>query len=1048
MKRVFHHPEAPKGGKKYWRSSEELSELAQTPEFQQAVEREFPAGAAEFDQDEVSRRHFIKLMGASTALAGLGLAACRRPTLELVPFSHGVEWAIPSKPVFYTSSMPSPRGFIPLVVTTNDGRPTKIEGNPLHAMSNGGTDVFAQASILSLYDPDRAQNFLQNGQLSSEKQFTDYLQQVLPTLAADGGAGLAFVVERNASPTRERLRDLIATKYPQARWCVYEPLGDDLYRQAAQIGFGDGVLPQPVISKADVIVSLDSDFLNAVEGTPDMARDFSNRRRVEKVGDKMNRLYAVENRFTITGGMADHRLRLPASQIGAFAVALAKKLGDPTLAPLADAINKSVQTAQIPDDWVSALAEDLVAARGRSLVLVGERQPVAVQLLGFGINQVLGNVGATLVGKPLTEKPSVSLASVASDIDDKKITCLVMIGGNPAFNAPVDLNWDKLQDKVPHIIRLGMYVDESSQGAHWHVPAAHYLEAWADGRAVDGSYVSVQPMIMPLFGGWSELDLLAFFAGLPKPKSSELIQDTFKQLAAAANFNDAWVKFLHDGFLAGSAAGERPLFFQTTAAAMYVGEHSSTPALMGEDAYEVVLVPDAKLIDGRYANLGWLQEMPDPVTQLTWDNAAIVSPATAKKLGVREHKVGVEVHDVIEIVFEDQRRLEIVALPVPGHADHSITIALGYGRKAPGYISKGAGVNAYPLRTSAEPYIALGAKVRKTDRTYPLALAQDESHMQGSLFVREATLEQYEKQPNFAQVAGLDAEAVNSVDIYTRPTYNAPNQWGMVVDLNTCTGCNACVIACQAENNIPIVGKEQVLKGRRMHWIRMDRYFASADNDDTNPEMVIEPVMCQHCEAAPCEAVCPVNATVHSDDGLNVMAYNRCIGTRYCANNCPFKVRRFNFFNFNERPIQDHDLYKGPLTPFGMKETLKLQKNPNVTVRMRGVMEKCTFCVQRIEMARIATKVKAGDSDNVTIPVDSFKSACQQACPSEALVFGDIKNPESKVSKLRASDKNYELLKYLNLHTRVTYLARLRNPNPKMPGADQVAGYEWNVKES
>jgi molybdopterin-containing oxidoreductase family iron-sulfur binding subunit len=1012
------------------------------------VEREFPAGAAEFDTDEVSRRHFIKLMGASTALAGLGLAACRRPTLELVPFSHGAEWSIPSKPVFYTSSMPSPRGSIPLIVTTNDGRPTKIEGNPLHPLSNGGTDVFAQASILSLYDPDRSREFLQNGQSASEKQFLEYLEKLLPTLKADGGAGLAFVVETSTSPTRERLRGELEKQFPQARWCAYEPLGDELFQQAAQIGFGDGVLPMPVLSKADVIVALDADFLNANEGTPDLARDFSARRRVEKVGDKMNRLYAVENRFTITGGMADHRLRLPASQIGAFAVALAKKLNDPALLPLADAIAKSVAGVAISDAWVSALADDLLAAKGRSLILVGARQPVAVQLLGFAINQVLGNVGLTLVGKSLTEKPSAKLADIASDINDKKLTCLVVLGGNPAFNAPADFNWDKLQDKVPNIIRFGMYVDETSQGAHWQVPAAHYLEAWGDGRAADGSYVSVQPMIMPLFGGWSELDLLAVFAGLLKPKSAELIQDTFRQLAPSVAFDDAWVKFLHDGFLAGSATGERPLFFQTTAAAMYVGEHNSTPALVGEEAFEVVLVADSKLIDGRYANLGWLQEMPDPVTQLTWDNAALVSPATAKKLGVREHRVGVEVHDVIEIVFEDQRRLEIVALPVPGHADHSITIALGYGRKVPGYISKGAGVNAYPLRTSSEPYIALGAKVRKTDRTYPLALAQDESHMQGSLFVREATLEQYAEHPDFAQTAGIDAHAPGSVDIYTRPTYNAPNQWGMVVDLNICTGCNACVVACQAENNIPVVGKDQVLKGRRMPWIRMDRYFASQDNDDTEPEMVIEPIMCQQCESAPCEAVCPVNATVHSDDGLNVMAYNRCIGTRYCANNCPFKVRRFNFFNYNERPIQNGDLYKGPLTHFGMADTLKMQKNPNVTVRMRGVMEKCTFCVQRIEMARIATKVKAGASDDITIPVDSFKSACQQACPSEAIVFGDIKNPESRVSKLRAQDRNYELLKYLNLNTRVTYLARLRNPNPKMPGADRVAGFEWNVKES
>ncbi len=1060
MKNIFQHPPEPATGRKYWRS---LEELAETPEFKERLEREFPQGAAEFNGDEVSRRHFLKIMGASTALAGVGLSGCRRGELHLVPFTKSVEWAIPGKPLFYASSMPARDGYIPLIVATHDGRPTKIEGNPLHPISNGATNSFAQASVLDLYDPDRSKVFKSSGEQVDAAQFAANLDQIIKGLEADGGAGLAFLVEENNSPTRERLRAEIERKYPSARWCVYEPLGSDAKTEALNIAYGPGVHVSSAIDKADVILALDSDFLGFPEGTLEDIRAFSSRRRVGKPGDKMNRLYVVENRYTVTGGMADHRLRVPASHIGAFALQLAEQVAaltsDSGLAKLTQSIQKPAVPVKFTDKWVEETAKDLVAAKGASLVLAGPRQPVAVQLLVQSINSALGNLGKTVIGRQQFTKPGISIAELRREIDNKKITTLFILGGNPVYNAPADLNWAKAQASVPNVIRLGLHEDETSKVAKWHVPAAHYLEAWGDGRTADGAYVSVQPMILPLYGGWSELDILARLAGLPKPQGPELVQETFRQVGKPGDFNADWNKFLHDGFVAGSNVNGRVLFFMASAAAAQVQEKAALPPVAGPDAIEVVLVADARVDDGRYANNGWLQESPDPITKLTWDNAALISPATAEKLGLDTRPdLGRVEFEVVEVKFDDARRIEIPVLVTPGHADNSLTISLGYGRTMDGMICKGTGVNAYPLRTTAQPYFAVGAKVKPTGAKYRLAVTQGHHNMEGRALVREATMERYQSHPDFAKKMFMDAElpAGGNPSLYTHPPLDAAWQWGMAIDLNTCTGCNACVIACQSENNTPIVGKDQVINGREMHWIRMDRYFASMDAHDPDPEMVMQPMLCQQCENAPCETVCPVNATVHSDDGLNVMAYNRCIGTRYCANNCPFKVRRFNFFDYGQRPIQHikhgpleaQGLYFGPLTKKGSPETIKMQRNPNVTVRMRGVMEKCSFCVQRIQEAKIAAKVKAGGTDEVVIPTDSFQSACQQACPSEAIVFGNLSDPDSKVVKLKAQEKNYRLLEYLNVSTRVSYLARIRNPNMHMPDAKKVAAFQFEEEHA
>jgi molybdopterin-containing oxidoreductase family iron-sulfur binding subunit len=1047
-KRVFQHPPEITGGRKYWRS---LGQLEDTPEFRQWLEREFPQGASELQSGEVSRRAFLQLMGASAALAGLTLTGCRRPEKHLVPFSRGVEWSIPGKALFFATAQPARGGHAPLVAATHDGRPTKIEGNPLHPFSNGATDTFAQSSLLDLYDPDRARTFKHGGKAASAEAFEKALDGVIA--AAGDGSGLAFLLEENHSPTRERLRKQISAKFPKALWAVYEPAGNDAVKAASKAVFGDGILPGIDLSKADVVLALDADFLGQ-DGTTADARAFSRRRKADG-GNPMNRLYVVENRFTVTGGMADHRLRLPASQIGAFllevATAIAEKSNDAALKKIVEAAPKLPPQSAA---WVAPLAEDLLAHQGASLIVIGSRQPAAVQALAFAVNAALGNLGKTLIGRKAPAAPAASIADLSREIDGGKVAALIIIGGNPVYNAPADLEFGKKLGKVKTVLRLGFHEDETAPLAHWHGPLAHYLESWGDGLAPDGSYVAVQPMILPLFGGWSELDLLARCLALPKPKGPELVQETFKQVFVGGDFAVEWPRFLRDGF-AGGVPAPAPLTLNSDAVAALAKESFPSAVLAG-DAFEIVLPADYSVDDGRYANNGWLQEFPDPITKLTWDNAALISPATAKKLRVKDG-------DIIEVTM-GTTRVEIPALVAPGHADHSITIPLGYGRTAAGRVGNvsattesylfddamvSGGFNAYPFTTSAEPYIRVGATVRSVGRKYRLAITQEHGSLEGrgADLVREGTVEQYKKDPAFAQTLGMDSHIPENRSLYSNPPLDDQHQWAMTVDLNACVGCGACMVACQAENNIPIVGKRQVIDGREMHWIRCDRYFASGpdengkyDQDMHDPELVSQPMMCQHCENAPCETVCPVNATVHSTDGLNVMAYNRCIGTRYCANNCPFKVRRFNFFDYNERQIKE--LRKWNLiSEKGMEDTFKLSKNPNVTVRMRGVMEKCTFCVQRIQEAKIAAKTKAQDSADTRIPADSFTVACAQVCASEAIVFGDKNNPESSVSKVRASDRAYEMLKYLNIKSRVLYLARIRNPNPKMPDAGKVAAY-------
>ena len=1101
MKRIFHHPPEATTGRRYWRS---LEEFAQTPEFKARLAQEFPQGAAEFQRDELSRRSFMQLMGASVALAGLGLTGCRRPELHGVPYTKGVEWQIPGKALHYATAMPRRGGALPLIATTYNGRPTKLEGNPHVPGHTGSTDAIGQAAILDLYDPDRSKVVLkakERGKDYVEATMEDFWEEftiLRRDYLKNGGDGLAILAEPSTSPTRARLRGLLQQQFPKLMWVEYDPWAS----QAATAVSYD-------LAKADVIVSLDCDFLGASEGTVQNIHGFAQGRRRLEHGGKMSRLYAIESRLSLTGSMADHRLRIPSSSIAGIVSLLANKLGSGG--------GNSFGAFNDPkiDAWISAMAADLDSARGRAVVMCGSQQPADVHAAVAAINQALGATASPLPA--LSSTPAFPLGDLAEQISMGAIKTLFVFGGNPAFNAPADLGLGDQIGQIEQVIRLGCHVDETSAASTTHVPAAHFLESWGDAVTHQGVYLSQQPLILPLYGGLSELEILGQLAGLPAPKGAEYIQDTFKAMAGASAPNgetadNAWRQFVHDGH----AKIVNPFPASTTTASSPSPSPSPAPAPLNSGEYELVFTLGT-IDDGRYANNGWLQEMPDPVTKLTWDNALLMSPKTATALGVNVGTVNdsgsdlpdtdfsprtsnspvavdpITAYPMVKITTPDDRTMELPVLVAPGTADQTLVLALGWGRTAPRLteasreiltsplrVAEGAGFNAYELRTAATPGFVTGVKVEKIDKTYPLAITQEHNSMEGRGIVREASLEKFQGDRHFVEEIGIDKDVPqgeltgyqNFESGYISPVLNSrtsnPDRpaWGMAIDLNTCVGCNACMIACQAENNIPIVGKFQVIRGREMHWIRIDRYFGTdvSNGQPTtsdyleDPQVLFQPMACQQCENAPCEPVCPVNATVHNAEGLNVMAYNRCIGTRYCANNCPYKVRRFNFFNYNDRPIQNvklpvlgdvGELYlgplagrDGPLTYKGSPESLMLQKNPNVSVRIRGVMEKCTYCVQRIEEAKINQLRHSNDdgrgSGNITLPRDSFTSACAQACPAEAIVFGNLNDPGSRVSRMKEDPRNYKVLAYLGTAPRTSYLARVRNPNPAMPGAEHI----------
>jgi molybdopterin-containing oxidoreductase family iron-sulfur binding subunit len=972
-------------GKKYWRS---LDQFYQTTEFQDWLNREFPSSASEM-LDEPSRRNVLKLMAASFGLAGL--TACRRPVEHILPNARGVEDYIHGKPLYYNTVMSLGGAGMGLMVVSNDGRPTKIEGNPEHPWSLGRARAFHQASVLDMYDPDRAIAFKLDGRNAKWEEFVQWAGQLQGQLGS--GASLRFLSEHINSPSLQALKKHALTRFPGAKWVEFNAV------QTLETALP--AVPRVAFDKAAVVVALDSDFLGLDSSTVLPVKEFVRGRMVESNGQTtMNRLYAVESQYSVTGAAADHRYRLKSSDVGQYANAL--------LAAVQASSNPLKVVGQTPgtDKGLAVMAKDLLANRGRSVVICGPRQPAGVHAVVHQINQALGNVGPVVTYHARTSdqaRPQLdAIRELAGEMAAGQVNTLVVLGWNPVYTAPADLDFLNNFKKVANVVYLAQSEDETAKAAKWVIPQAHYLESWGDGLAPDGTASIQQPVIQPLYNGKTAAELVAALTGYKDQRSYDIVRNYW---LTQLGDEKAWRKALHDGMVPRAAAGAG-----STAAPDFAA-YASTQQAASDSGFEVVFVPSWSAYDGRFNNNAWLQEVPDPMTKLTWDNAALVSPTSARKLGV-------ESGDVISIE-RGGRKIEAPVMVQPGQADDSITLTLGYGRTAVGAVGRGTGFNAYPIRTSDTFAFGSGFNVTKTGRKYPLAQTQEHHTLDEPMLmpaiqpprarpiVREGTLAHFKEEPHFAQEM-VESPPLRS--LYGEYDYSRGQQWAMAIDLNSCIGCNACTVACQAENNIPVVGKEQVARGREMHWIRLDRYYTGAVED---PQVVTAPVPCMQCETAPCENVCPVAATVHSPEGLNDMVYNRCVGTRYCSNNCPYKVRRFNYLNWHENTAEQG----------------KMQWNPDVTVRMRGVMEKCTYCVQRIQNAKIAARAENGRrwlKDGEVVP------ACAQTCPSDAIIFGNVNDPSSQVARMKLSPRNYAMLAELNTKPRTTYLAKLRNPHPEL----------------
>jgi MoCo/4Fe-4S cofactor protein with predicted Tat translocation signal len=986
-------------GKKYWRS---IDELANTEDFQAAVEREFPSAAQEW-VDPVSRRGFMKLMGASMALAGL--AGCtKQPDEPIYAYVKAPEDLVLGKPNYFATAHPFVTGAVPVLVKSDQFRPIKVDGNPDHAYNHGSSDVFSQGSLLDLYDPDRSKHATYRGEPREWAEFAQELR--LKAAASKDGTGLHFLSATITSPTLARQWKAVQAAYPKATLVQYDPA-------IAGTWLAKGLNVQYALTGADVIVSLDADFLSgsAYPGFHKLVGDYAARRKNPANG--MNRLYAVESMTTTTGMKAEHRLGLRASEIPAFAAALAQAVGVSGVDAPAYAWTAEQQK------FLASLAKDLKANAGKSAVIPGLYQDESVAVLALAINTALGNVGKTVTAssEPAIPLPSDQIGdfkSLVAALNAGKVDWLVILNSNPIYSAPADLDFLSAFNKANIVAHLGPNVDETGQIAHWHIPSAHYLESWSDARAYDGTVSVVQPMIDPLYGGRSAHDVLQTLLDEPLLSAYDAVRLTQKD-TIKGDFETGWRKALHDGWIANTAyaAGGSPK----------AGAIPKVPAPSSKDAIEIIFRPDPNIYDGRWSNVGWLQELPKPVTSLSWDNAAIVSGATLTKLGLEED-------DIVELSVGNGK-VKAPVIVAPGHPDNSVTVYLGYGREFAGRVGSGAGFNAYLIRSTWAPFYATGS-LKKVDGKWGVAITKShyqdhrsarvsgQGHGNNSLeadeaisergIIRYATLDEYKANPNFAHEGeGHDTPEMGT-SIFPNWTYTE-NKWGMSIDMNSCVGCNACIVSCYAENNIAVVGKQQVRIGRNMQWLRIDTYF---EGDLSAPRAHFQPMTCQHCENAPCEQVCPVGATVHTPEGLNTMVYNRCVGTRYCSNNCPYKVRRFNFLLYSDYET----------------ESLKLSRNPDVSVRSRGVMEKCSYCVQRITAARIEA-----DKENRPIRDGEIVTACQQACPASAITFGNLNDKTSKIAKLRADERTYQVLADQNTRPRTTYIAEVLNLNSELEAA-------------
>jgi molybdopterin-containing oxidoreductase family iron-sulfur binding subunit len=1070
-----------------------LEELAGTPEFQAMLHREFPEDATAWT-DPVSRRTFLTLAAASAALAGVGCSPRPASREKIFPYVKQPPEITLGLPLFFATGFTHNGVTTGVLAKSREGRPIKLEGNPTHPGSLGGIDAVTQASLIDLYDPDRSRQPLKKGNPAGFEGFVNDLRTKIAEAKA-AGKSIRILTETITSPTFGAVITEFERQYNAvAKLVQWEPAGRDNAREGARLAFGDNVNVIYNFTKAKRVVSLDSDFLVTGPANARYARDFNQLRkpylRDGKVpsAEEMNRLYAVESNLTATGAVADHRLPMKSADVEVFARGLAAALGVALPGP-APVVPGNQQA------FITAIAKDLHAHRGASVVVPGEHQSPAVHAIAHAINGALGAVGSTvLVTAPIEFRPTNQTTEFKALVEEMRggtVGVLFILGVNPVYSASPDLKFTEALANVGTKVHLGSHLDETGVLCDWHINEAHYLETWGDGRAYDGTVNICQPLIAPLFGGRSPLELLSSFL-------SEQAATTPRQIVmgnwqrnwpggASAGFDSGWQAALRDGVIPGTAAAR----VDKQPAPAGIPPYAGSPG-----GFEVNIRPDSYIHDGRFANNGWLQELPKPITKLTWDNAIIVSPKTAKDKGLMysiESTGGGEHGRVTSAMARLTVGGKTVEGPVwvqVGHADDCVTVHLGYGREKAGKVaSQARGFNVYAIRGSDAPWITKG-EIAKADGTYVLASTQAHWVMgarrpvrRGSRDEYEQNLEAWEKDPHhvalFAKVGAVAKPEWQSIDetvpgshaewkgqspeeqqkqrhaghdhehghehtgangkkeeepkedtrlipLTVVPATNKEGRrWAMAIDLTTCIGCTSCVMACIAENNIPVVGKKEVTRGREMHWIRVDRYYQFKDqetgeadlaklDDPVNIVTHFQPVPCQQCEKAPCEIVCPVAATMHSFDGLNDMVYNRCVGTRYCSNNCPYKVRRFNFLTFSDWKT----------------DTFKLMRNPEVTIRERGVMEKCTYCVQRIRAAEIeAERQGRGIRDGEIL------TACQQACPADAIVFGDLSDPKSRVNEWKAQPINYGLLAELNTMPRTTYLATIRNPNPELARA-------------
>ncbi|MCA9735709.1 MAG: TAT-variant-translocated molybdopterin oxidoreductase [Deferribacteres bacterium] len=979
--------------KEYWRS---MDQLAETPEFKEFLHREFPEGASELN-DPVSRRKFLSIMGASMAMAGL--ASCRRPVEKIVPYVKAPEEIIPGVAKYYATTLSFGMNAYGVLVESHEGRPTKIEGNELHPSSLGSSNSWLQASLLNMYDPDRSKFPRFQGRRTTWARFVEAWTEMSEEFKASSGEGLAVLSQAWSSPTMARLQREFLAAYPRAKWVTWEPVSDENIIAGVEIATGSALMPVYSLENAQVVLSLNADLLLMESENIRNNKGFAKGRKLASEKDRMNRLYVAEPTFTITGGAADHRLRVQARQMGAFTAALALEL---------DAQGVKLDTSALGDyknhsfdkKWLSEVTKDLRTAGSRSLVVAGRDCAPEVHALVYAINDALGTIGNCVSYYSLIDKalPSRSeFAKLTVEMSKGDVKSLVLLGTNPVYDAPEEIKFTEAFSKLQHSIHIGLHVDETGSLAEWHINGTHALETWGDARSVDGTLSLVQPLIAPLFEGKSDVELLYLLAHGEEKTAHDITQESWSGLSIHDKSDKNWRRVLHDGVLKNSSTSKIFPRLRSSNIRAALNENPFLKTSAADDDFDIVFTTSPSLFDGRFSNNGWMHELPDPVTKVVWENVALLSVATAKKQGFKNG-------DIATLNLGDVK-MEMPVWIQPGLADNTVALEFGYGRNKLGRIADGSGFNVYPLRSLASWNYAINGWLSKTGKSAAISNTQDHNSMEGRALIREASLDHYRKKPDFAPEM---VEHPPLKSIFKDQEYNTGNQWAMAIDLTTCTGCSACTIACQSENNIPIVGKEQVGRGREMHWMRMDRYF-SGDLD--NPEMAMQPVACQHCELAPCEEVCPVAATTHDKEGLNVMAYNRCIGTRYCSNNCPYKARRFNFLNYtNDTP-----------------EIVQMAMNPDVTIRFRGVMEKCTYCLQRINEAKHRAKV-----DNKPLKDGDVVTACQQTCPADAIVFGNILDPESKVSKVREQNRNYTIIEELNNRPRTTYQAKIRNTNPAL----------------